>query len=172
MEHAVTMRRTYELISEGDVAGFGDLVADGFVEHQGGPGFAPDKEGTLDFFRAMVEAFPDLRMTVEDLVAVVGLVTGAVVGDPVLGEVVGADPLGAVHGAHLRPTRLAGLGVGSGGHLRLIQRAKGPDVIGPGRQIPPFVAREQRTHCLAPLLNLIIELGHIGDDPLAGLLKR
>ena len=69
MEHAVTMRRTYELISEGDVAGFGDLVADGFVEHQGGPGFAPDKEGTLGFFRAMVEAFPDLRMTVEDLVA-------------------------------------------------------------------------------------------------------
>lgn len=69
MEHAVTMRRTYELISEGDVAGFGDFVADGFVEHQGGPGFAPDKEGTLDFFRAMIAAFPDLRMTVEDLVA-------------------------------------------------------------------------------------------------------
>jgi steroid delta-isomerase-like uncharacterized protein len=63
------MRRTYELISAGDVAGFGDLVADGFVEHQGGPGFAPDKEGTLDFFRAMIEAFPDLSMTVEDLIA-------------------------------------------------------------------------------------------------------
>lgn len=69
MDHAVTMRRTYELISAGDVAGFGDLVADGFVEHQGGPGFAPDKEGTLDFFRAMIEAFPDLSMTVEDLIA-------------------------------------------------------------------------------------------------------
>ena len=69
MDHAVTMRRTYELISAGDVAGFGDLVADGFVEHQGGPGFAPDKEGTLDFFRAMIEAFPDFSMTVEDLIA-------------------------------------------------------------------------------------------------------
>jgi steroid delta-isomerase-like uncharacterized protein len=69
VDHAVTMRRTYELISAGDVAGFGDLVADGFVEHQGGPGFAPDKEGTLDFFRAMIEAFPDLSMTVEDLIA-------------------------------------------------------------------------------------------------------
>jgi steroid delta-isomerase-like uncharacterized protein len=63
------MRRTYELISAGDVAGFGDLVADGFVDHQGGPGFAPDKEGTLDYFRALIEAFPDLSMTVEDLVA-------------------------------------------------------------------------------------------------------
>jgi predicted ester cyclase len=69
VDHAVTMRRTYELISAGDVAGFGDLVADGFVEHQGGPGFAPDKEGTLDFFRTMIEAFPDLSMTVEDLIA-------------------------------------------------------------------------------------------------------
>ena len=69
MDHAVTMRRTYELISAGDVAGFGDLVADDFVEHQGGPGFTPDKEGTLDFFRAMIEAFPDFRMTVEDLIA-------------------------------------------------------------------------------------------------------
>lgn len=69
MDHAATMRRTYELISAGDVAGFGDLVADGFVDHQGGPGFAPDKEGTLDYFRALIEAFPDLSMTVEDLVA-------------------------------------------------------------------------------------------------------
>jgi steroid delta-isomerase-like uncharacterized protein len=69
VDHAATMRRTYELISAGDVAGFGDLVADGFVDHQGGPGFAPDKEGTLDYFRALIEAFPDLSMTVEDLVA-------------------------------------------------------------------------------------------------------
>ena len=69
MDHAATMRRTYELISAGDVAGFGDLVADDFVDHQGGPGFPPDKEGTLAFFRAMVEAFPDLSMAVEDLIA-------------------------------------------------------------------------------------------------------
>lgn len=69
MDHAATMRRSYELISAGDIAGFGDLVADGFVEHEGGPGFAPDKQGTLDYFRAMLEAFPDMRMEVEDLIA-------------------------------------------------------------------------------------------------------
>lgn len=69
MDHAATMRRTYELISAGDVAGFGDLLADGFVEHEGGPGFAPDKEGTLDYFRALLHAFPDLSMRVEDLIA-------------------------------------------------------------------------------------------------------
>jgi steroid delta-isomerase-like uncharacterized protein len=69
MNHAAVMRRTYERINAGDVAGFGDLVADDFVEHQGGPGFPATKEGTLDFFRALVTAFPDLRMTVEDLIA-------------------------------------------------------------------------------------------------------
>ena len=69
MDHAATMRSTYELISAGDITGFGDLVADDFVEHQGGPGFPATKEGTLDFFRVLLEAFPDLHMNVEDVIA-------------------------------------------------------------------------------------------------------
>jgi steroid delta-isomerase-like uncharacterized protein len=63
------MRSTYELISAGNLAGFGDLVADDFVEHQGGPGFPTTKEGTLDFFRALLTSFPDIQMNVEDLLA-------------------------------------------------------------------------------------------------------
>ena len=69
MDHAATMRSTYERINAGDIAGFGDLVADNFVEHQGGPGFPATKEGTLEFFRTLLSAFPDWRMTVEDLIA-------------------------------------------------------------------------------------------------------
>jgi len=69
MDHAATMRNTYERINAGDIAGFGDLVADDFVEHQGGPGFPATKEGTLEFFLALRAAFPDMRMTVEDLIA-------------------------------------------------------------------------------------------------------
>ncbi len=69
MDHAATMQKTYELISAGDVAGFGDLVAGDFTEHQGAPGFPDTKEGTLDFFRALLVAFPDLHMDVEDLIA-------------------------------------------------------------------------------------------------------
>jgi steroid delta-isomerase-like uncharacterized protein len=69
VDHAATMRSTYELISTGDIAGFGDLVADDFVEHQGAPGFPATKEGTLDFFRVLLEAFPDLNMNVEDVIA-------------------------------------------------------------------------------------------------------
>ena len=69
MDHAATMRNTYELINAGNIAGFGDLVADDFVEHQGGPGFPTTKEGVLDHFRAMRTSFPDFRMNVEDLIA-------------------------------------------------------------------------------------------------------
>ena len=69
MDHAATMRRTYERISAGDIDGFGDLVADDFIEHQGGPGFPATKEGTLDFFRSLRAAFPDMQMDVEDVIA-------------------------------------------------------------------------------------------------------
>jgi steroid delta-isomerase-like uncharacterized protein len=69
VDHAATMRNTYERINKGDIAGFGDLVADDFVEHQGGPGLPPTKAGTLEFFRTLLAAFPDMRMTVEDLIA-------------------------------------------------------------------------------------------------------
>ena len=69
MDHAMTMRSTYERISAGDIAGFGELVADDFIEHEGGPGLPPTKEGTLEFFRILLAAFPDTRMDVEDLIA-------------------------------------------------------------------------------------------------------
>ncbi len=69
MDHATTMRRAYELISAGDIDGFGRLMSDDFVEHEEVPGLAPTKEGVLDFFRGYLVAFPDLRMEVLDLVA-------------------------------------------------------------------------------------------------------
>ncbi|MGZ4700482.1 MAG: ester cyclase [Ilumatobacteraceae bacterium] len=65
----MTMRSTYARISAGDIAGFGELVADDFIEHEGGPGLPPTKEGTLEFFGILLAAFPDMRMDVEDLIA-------------------------------------------------------------------------------------------------------
>jgi steroid delta-isomerase-like uncharacterized protein len=69
VDHAATMRKTYERINAGDIAGFGDLIADNFVQHQAGPGFSATKEGTVELFRTLLAAFPDWRMTVEDLIA-------------------------------------------------------------------------------------------------------
>lgn len=67
MDHAATMRRIYDLLSVGDVDGFGEVVADDFVDHEELPGLAPAKDGVLAFFRMYIAAFPDLRMDAEDV---------------------------------------------------------------------------------------------------------
>jgi len=67
MDHASTMRRLYELLSAGDIDGFGDLVAEDFVEHDETPGLEPNKEGVKQLFRMYRAAFPDLRMEAQDI---------------------------------------------------------------------------------------------------------
>jgi steroid delta-isomerase-like uncharacterized protein len=69
MDHAATLRRFYDLINAGDVDGFGNLLADDFVDHEEAPGLAPTKGGVIAFFRMYIAAFPDLRMDPEDVVA-------------------------------------------------------------------------------------------------------
>ena len=68
MDHTATVRRAYDLINAGDIDGFGELLADDFVEHEELPVGAPTREGVKDFFRMEIAAFPDLTMTVEDIV--------------------------------------------------------------------------------------------------------
>lgn len=67
MDHEATMRRLYDLISAGDIDGFGEHVADEFVEHEEIPGFDRSKEGVEQMFRMYRAAFPDLRMEAEDV---------------------------------------------------------------------------------------------------------
>ncbi|MGE3795515.1 MAG: ester cyclase [Dehalococcoidia bacterium] len=67
MDHAATMRRIYELISAGDIDGFGTLMGADFVEHEEAPGVVPTKEGVLDMFRMYVSAFPDMVMMPDDV---------------------------------------------------------------------------------------------------------
>ena len=67
MDHGTTMRRMYELLSAGDIDGFGELVAEDFVEHEESPGLEPTKEGVKRFFHMYKAAFPDLRMEAEDV---------------------------------------------------------------------------------------------------------
>lgn len=67
MDHAATVRRMYELLSAGNVDGFGDLLADDFVEHDEAPGLEPSKEGVKQFFRMYLAGFPDLRMDPQDV---------------------------------------------------------------------------------------------------------
>src|SRR5215471_14346823 len=69
MDHAATLRRVYDLINAHDIDGFGDVLADDFVEHEETPGLAPDKDGVKQFFSLYVAAFPDLRFNAEDVFA-------------------------------------------------------------------------------------------------------
>lgn len=69
MDHAATARRLYELLSAGDVEGFGELLTDDFIEHEQLPGLTPSRDGVKTFFRLQIAAFPDLRLAVEDVVA-------------------------------------------------------------------------------------------------------
>ena len=59
----------YTRISAGDLAGFGALMADGFVEHEAQPGMPPTKEGVLELFRMLRIAFPDMLMEPQDVLA-------------------------------------------------------------------------------------------------------
>jgi steroid delta-isomerase-like uncharacterized protein len=67
MDHSAAMRRAYDALNAGDVDGFGELLADDFIEHEETPGLAPTKDGVMQFFRMYVAAFPDLRFTAEDV---------------------------------------------------------------------------------------------------------
>jgi steroid delta-isomerase-like uncharacterized protein len=67
MDHAATIRRMYDLINAGDIDGFGELLAEDFVEHEETPGLDPTKEGVKQFVHLYKAAFPDLRMEAQDV---------------------------------------------------------------------------------------------------------
>lgn len=66
-DHAVTMRRLYDLISAGEIDEFGEFLADDFVEHEETPGLEPTREGVKQLFHTYRAAFPDLRMEPQDI---------------------------------------------------------------------------------------------------------
>ena len=67
MDHAAAMKRLYDLINAGDIDGFGELLAEDFVEHEAMPGLEPSKEGVKQLFHMYRAAFPDLRMEAQDV---------------------------------------------------------------------------------------------------------
>ena len=67
MDHAAAMKRLYDLINAGDIDGFGELLAEDFVEHEEMPGLEPSKEGVKQLFHMYRAAFPDLRMEPQDV---------------------------------------------------------------------------------------------------------
>jgi steroid delta-isomerase-like uncharacterized protein len=101
MDHTNSIQRLYDLINAGDIDGFGRQLADDFVEHNDNPGVPPTKAGTLQYFRIMLAAFPDMRMDVQDSFAsgekavarlrVSGTHKGGFMGIPATGKPVSVD---------------------------------------------------------------------------------
>ena len=58
MDHVATMRALYDSLNEHDADGFGDYLADDFVEHEDIPGLERSKEGVEQLFHMYRAAFP------------------------------------------------------------------------------------------------------------------
>ena len=69
MDHAASIKRLYDAINSGDVDAFGHLLVDDFIEREELPGLPPTKAGTLEYFRMLLAAFPDMRMVPDDVIA-------------------------------------------------------------------------------------------------------
>jgi steroid delta-isomerase-like uncharacterized protein len=67
MDSGDRIRQAYSLINDGDIDGFGQMLADDFVEHEQIPGLEATKAGVIEFFRMQRAGFPDMRMEPEDV---------------------------------------------------------------------------------------------------------
>ena len=68
-EHKAISRRTAELINRRDLDALDPFFAPGYADRTAPPGEAGDLSGLKRSFAAVIAAFPDLRITVEDQVA-------------------------------------------------------------------------------------------------------
>lgn len=68
--NAATLRRFHgEVFNKGNVDVIDELCAPDFVEHEENLGFETTREGVKQLVTAMRTAFPDLTITVEDMIA-------------------------------------------------------------------------------------------------------
>lgn len=58
-----------DAVNSGDFSAFDEVVAPGSVDHDPAPGQAPGPAGYRQFFTELRTAFPDLKVSVEHLVA-------------------------------------------------------------------------------------------------------
>ena len=66
---AIARRFVDEVINRGNVALIDELAAPDFVDHAAPPGVPPTREGLKTFIAMLRGAFPDLHVTIDDLIA-------------------------------------------------------------------------------------------------------
>ena len=68
-ENKAAFRRIVNAFGTGDLSTFDEVIAPQYVEHNPAPGQGPGPEGMKQLATMMRTAFPDLQVTVEDLIA-------------------------------------------------------------------------------------------------------
>ncbi len=66
---ALNRRFVEEVINQGNIEAIDELIDPGVVDHAVPPGFPTGREGAKQFFAMMRSAFPDLHLTIEDMIA-------------------------------------------------------------------------------------------------------
>ena len=66
---AMVHRLLDEFLNTGDLAAAEKFFAPDFINHSPARGVTPDREGIKQFVSALHTAFPDIRMTADDLIA-------------------------------------------------------------------------------------------------------
>lgn len=92
---ALILRLWEKLYNEGDLSIVDEIVADDYLNHNLLPGQASGAEGVKRFVTNMHRAFPDLRFTVERMMATEDMVVSRwIVTGTHQGEFLGAPPSG------------------------------------------------------------------------------
>lgn len=62
------IHKVYEMFSTGDLTNLGDFVDENFIEHSPFPGQEPGLEGLKKAMNMMKKAYPDMKLTVNDII--------------------------------------------------------------------------------------------------------
>jgi predicted ester cyclase len=66
---ALVRREIDEAWHKGNLMVIDEIYAANFVDHSAFPGTTPDREGIKQFISVIRDAFPDIKLTIEDLIA-------------------------------------------------------------------------------------------------------
>ena len=96
-ENKAAFRRITEAFSTGDLSTFDELISPQFVEHNPAPGQESGPEGMKQLAAMFRIAFPDMQVTIEDLIAEGDKVVGRITARGThRGEFLGAAPTNKV----------------------------------------------------------------------------
>ena len=68
-ENKALVRRWFEVITQGELDRVGEFIASDMADHSAPPGVPPGPEGVRQILTMYRTAFPDLHITIEDLIA-------------------------------------------------------------------------------------------------------